>query len=147
MMLACRLRLVVAGLGTAVLAACASAPPAAAPERRAPMTFEQKMGWILRLEEDRILAMPAPPAPPPPVTPPPKGRLAPVALPAPPPQPDLLILLKDTEARIRRRAALAVGRTRLPAGVPPLAELLASDTDPEVRQMAAFAIGLIGDAS
>jgi HEAT repeat protein/cyclophilin family peptidyl-prolyl cis-trans isomerase len=146
-MLAWRLRLVVAGLGTTVLAACASAPPAAAPERRAPMTFEQKMGWILRLEEDRILAMPAPPAPPPPVTPPPKGRLARVALPAPPPQPDLLILLKDTEARIRRRAALAVGRTRLPAGVPPLAELLASDTDPEVRQMAAFAIGLIGDAS
>jgi HEAT repeat protein/cyclophilin family peptidyl-prolyl cis-trans isomerase len=57
------------------------------------------------------------------------------------------MLLKDGEARIRRRAALAVGRTRLPAGVAPLTALLSSDTDPEVRQMAAFAMGLIGDAS
>lgn len=142
-----RLRLWVVGVAVALLGACASAPPAPAPERRAPMTFEEKMGWILRLEEDRILAIPAPPAPPAPVTPPPKGRRAPVAVPSPPPQPDLVALLKDSEPRIRRRAALAIGRTRLPAGVAALTPVLASDTDPEVRQMAAFAIGLIGDAS
>jgi cyclophilin family peptidyl-prolyl cis-trans isomerase/HEAT repeat protein len=129
------------------MVACASAPPAVVPERRAPMTFEEKMGWILRLEEDRILAIPAPPAPPAPVAPPAKGRRAPVIVPAPPPQPDLVVLLTDSEARIRRRAALAVGRTRLPAGVVPLTTVLTSDTDPEVRQMAAFAIGLIGDPS
>ena len=55
-------------------------------------------------------------------------------------------LLGDAEARIRRRAALAVGRVGLREGVPPLVALLA-DPEPEVRQMAAFALGLIGDAS
>ena len=40
--------------------------------------------------------------------------------PPPPPQPDLIALLKDDEARIRRRAALAIGRTRLPEGSQPL---------------------------
>ncbi len=59
---------------------------------------------------------------------------------------DLLRLLTDSEARIRRRAALAVGRVGLPAGVPPLVDVL-RDGDPEVRQMAAFALGLIGDRS
>ena len=145
MILADRLRLIVVSMGAAALVACASAPPAPPTDRRAPMTFEEKMGWILRLEEDRILSIPAPPAPPPPA--PTKGRRAAVVIPTPPPQPDLLVLLKDSEARIRRRAALAVGRTRLPAGVAPLAGVLASDSDPEVRQMAAFAIGLIGDAA
>jgi cyclophilin family peptidyl-prolyl cis-trans isomerase/HEAT repeat protein len=56
-------------------------------------------------------------------------------------------MLSDKEARVRRRAALAIGRVGLPDGVPPLVSLLASDTDPEVRQMAAFALGLIGDTS
>jgi cyclophilin family peptidyl-prolyl cis-trans isomerase/HEAT repeat protein len=59
---------------------------------------------------------------------------------------DLVQLLIDGEARIRRRAALAVGRVGLSAGVPPLVDLL-KDADPEVRQMAAFALGLIGDRS
>src|SRR5205814_2527511 len=62
------------------------------------------------------------------------------------PVPDLLRLLSDDEARVRRRAALAVGRVGLREGVQPLVGLLA-DADPEVRQMAAFAIGLIGDRS
>ncbi len=57
---------------------------------------------------------------------------------------DLIHLLADSEPRVRRRAALAVGRVGLPAGVPPLVELL-NDPDVEVRQMAAFAIGLIGN--
>ena len=55
-------------------------------------------------------------------------------------------MLLDSEARIRRRAALAVGRVGLAAGVPPLVDLM-KDSDPEVRQMAAFALGLIGDKS
>jgi len=108
------------------------------------------MEWILRLEEDRVLDITGPPAPPPPPPAPPqgRGRTAPVVVvPEPPPHPDLVALLTDGEPRIRRRAALAVGRTRLAAGVKPLASVLAADTDPEVRQMAAFALGLIGDAS
>ena len=67
-----------------------------------------------------------------------------MALPPPPPVPDLTRLLTDKEARVRRRAALAIGRVGLPDGVPPLVALLA-DSDPEVRQMAAFGLGLIGD--
>jgi HEAT repeat protein len=43
---------------------------------------------------------------------------------------------------MRRRAALAIGRTKLPQGVPLLTPLLSSDPEPEVRQMAAFALGL-----
>ena len=141
-------RWVTPALTMGLLVGCASAPPVVVPEKPAPLTFEQKMGWILRLEEDRILEIPAPPAPPPPPVVPVRGRKpAPIVQPVPPPQPSLLALLSDSEARIRRRAALAVGRTRLPAGVAPLGAVLASDADPEVRQMAAFALGLIGDAS
>lgn len=85
---------------------------------------------------------PAPPVPPPPVT---QGRRN--VLPPPPPQPDLIHLLEDGEARVRRRAALALGRVGLPEAVPALVKLLQGDADPEVRQMAAFALGLIGDPS
>jgi cyclophilin family peptidyl-prolyl cis-trans isomerase/HEAT repeat protein len=87
-------------------------PPAA--------VFEQKMRWILQLEDERRL----------------RGNGG-----------DLLNLLTDDEARVRRRAALAVGRVKLPEGVAPLSNLLYNEKDPEVRQMAAFAMGLIGDAS
>ncbi len=100
------------------------------------------MSWIIRLEDQRILrdapaAVAAPPVAP-------GGRNV---LPAPPPPPDLIRLLMDSEARIRRRAAIAVGRVGLPDGVPALVSLLQTDTDPEVRQMAAFALGLIGHES
>jgi cyclophilin family peptidyl-prolyl cis-trans isomerase/HEAT repeat protein len=84
--------------------------------------FEQKMSWILKLEDMRVLKDPD------------------VA------SADLLRLLTDSEARVRRRAALAVGRVGLASGVAPLVDLL-KDPDPEVKQMAAFAIGLIGDKS
>ena len=57
---------------------------------------------------------------------------------------DLIRMLADPEARVRRRAALAAGRVGLPAAVMPLVDLL-RDGDSEVRQMAAFALGLIGD--
>jgi cyclophilin family peptidyl-prolyl cis-trans isomerase/HEAT repeat protein len=59
---------------------------------------------------------------------------------------DLVSLLGDTDARVRRRAALAIGRVGLGAGVAPLVARL-QDPDAEVRAMVAFAIGLIGDAS
>jgi HEAT repeat protein/cyclophilin family peptidyl-prolyl cis-trans isomerase len=135
-------RLAVAVLAALVAFACASAPPAPPPKPAGP-TFEQKMASILRLEDHRILRDPAPPAPPP-AAPLVKGQ-KPVVIVPPPAPPDLVRLLSDAEARVRRRAALAVGRVGLREGVPPLLALLA-DPDPEARQMAAFALGLLGDA-
>ena len=114
-----------------LLASCATAPPPAP----APVTFEQKMGWILRLEDQRVLRDPPPPAPV--VSPGGRGSAAAV------PSPDLIRLLSDGEARVRRRAALAIGRVGLPDGAAPLIEMLAGDPEIEVRQMAAFALGLL----
>jgi cyclophilin family peptidyl-prolyl cis-trans isomerase len=96
-----------------------AAPPAEA-QKAVQLAFEQKMRWILQLEDERQL----------------RGGGG-----------DLLQLLNDAEPRVRRRAALAVGRVRLAEGVPPLTLMLQSDPDHEVRQMAAFALGLIGDAA
>jgi cyclophilin family peptidyl-prolyl cis-trans isomerase/HEAT repeat protein len=117
--------------------ACASAPVRpAAPG----ISDEQKTAWILQLEDQRILSVPAPPAPP--VT---TSRKAPkTPPPAPVVMPDLTRLVGDPVARIRRRAALAIGRTGLAEGVAPLQTAL-SDSDPEVREMAAFALGLLLD--
>jgi cyclophilin family peptidyl-prolyl cis-trans isomerase/HEAT repeat protein len=123
-----------------LVTACASTPPPAP----APVVgFERKMAWILQLEDQRILRLPPqPPSLEPPVQ---TGRRRPpVAVPQPTSLPDLTVLVRDAEARVRRRAALAIGRVRLKDGVPPLVATLA-DTDPEVRAMAAFALGLIGD--
>ncbi len=107
----------------ALLAASACGPKLA-PQISAPppavTAYDQKMRWILLLEDERQL----------------KGSGG-----------DLLALLQDPEARVRRRAALAAGRVRLPEAVPGLTTLLESDHDVEVRQMAAFAMGLIGDAA
>jgi cyclophilin family peptidyl-prolyl cis-trans isomerase/HEAT repeat protein len=129
---------VAALLASIVLSGCASAPPVVT--KPATRTFEQKMAWTLQLEDRRILrAEVPPPAPQPPVR---RGR-APVAVP-PPITPDLTMLLTDAEPRVRRRAALAIGRVGLPDGIKPLLAALA-DTDAEVREMAAFALGLIGD--
>ena len=63
------------GAATIVLAAlsahaCASAP-VAPPAKVATVPVEQKMAWMLQLEDQRILKLPEPPPPPPP--PPVKG--------------------------------------------------------------------------
>ena len=127
---------------------CATAPPVAAPSPSAPaptvapVAWEEKLGWILRLEDQRLLREPNPPAP---VILRPATRTEP-ALVAPPQPSDLIRLLSDSEARVRRRAALAAGRVGLPAAVEPLTRLL-TDEEFEVRQMAAFALGLLADAS
>ncbi len=113
--------------------ACASAPASKAPV----FTFEQKLADIVRLEDQRILRADPPPAP---VATGRKARNVP-----PPHVPDLVPLLADPDAKVRRRAALAVGRVGVAEGVPPLLPLL-KDPDPDVRQMAAFALGLIGEA-
>lgn len=120
-----------------VAAGCATTPlPPAAPV----ITYEQKIAWILRLEDERLLKEPPPPAP----APVPQDRRRRVVVAPPPPVPDLGRLIADDEARVRRRAALAIGRVGLVEGVdlllPPL-----HDQEPEVRQMACFALGLLGD--
>ena len=125
--------------------ACVPTPPPKLPE--APQVpKQQKMAWILQLEDQRLLRidLPAPPPPPPPV----KGKKpAPVVTPPPPSSlPDLSILVRDGDAQVRRRAALAIGRVRSKDGVAMLTPALA-DTDADVRTMAAFALGLIGDAA
>ncbi|MGE0862880.1 MAG: HEAT repeat domain-containing protein [Vicinamibacterales bacterium] len=106
----------------AVLAAgaCASTPAPQVGAASAVPPHDQKMRWILQLEDERQLT----------------GGGG-----------DLVALLQDPEARLRRRAALAAGRVRLPGAIDGLTALLQTDKDPEVRQMAAFAMGLIGDAA
>ena len=62
------------------------------------------------------LDLPEPPPPPEPV----KGKkpAKPVVTPAPVSSPDLALLVKDADPRIRRRAALAIGRVKDAAGIP-----------------------------
>jgi cyclophilin family peptidyl-prolyl cis-trans isomerase len=127
-------------IAVAMLAqACASPPPPTPPV----ITWEQKLEWMMRLEDSRILREPNPP--PPVILSPATGRRP--AIVAPPLPTDLVRLMRDPEARVRRRAALAAGRVGLAEAIEPLSGLLATDEEFEVRQMAAFALGLIGDAS
>jgi cyclophilin family peptidyl-prolyl cis-trans isomerase/HEAT repeat protein len=104
------------------------------------VTWEEKLGWMLRLEDQRLIRDPNPPAP---VILRPATERQP-AIVAPPPPSDLIRLLGDSEARVRRRAALALGRVGLAEAVEPLTRLL-EDEEFEVRQMAAFSLGLLGD--
>ena len=118
--------------------ACATVP--LAPPEPPVVTWEEKLSWMMRLEDQRILRDPNPP---PPVVLMPATQTQP-AIVAPLPPSDLIRLLRDGEARVRRRAALGLGRVGLSEAVEPLTTLFA-DEEPEVRQMAAFALGLIGD--
>lgn len=133
-----------------VAAGCASAPVVVAPS---PPTLSEQLSWILRLEDERRLAEPLPEPPPAPEVEGETGAGGGTAngdadaLAPPPPRfvrPDLVELGSVPEAYLRRRAALAIGRVGLSAGIEPLIERLA-DPQAEVRQMAAFALGLIGD--
>ena len=137
-----------AGIVLALLLASASAAPvtwAATPV--AGPSYEQKLAWILRLEDQRMLRDPVQQ---PLAVPEPEGKKKkkkPKAPDEPPPMtPDLVAMLKDPDARIRRRAALGAGRVKLAEAVGALSALMASDPEPEVRQMAAFALGLVGRA-
>lgn len=136
------LRCVVLALALLV-ADCATVPPVppaspAASPRAA--TWEEKLTWILRLEDQRLVRDPDAPGPTILVA----ATATTPALVAPPPPSDLIRLLNDEEGRVRRRAALALGRVGLFDGVGPLADRLQRDDEFEVRQMAAFALGLIG---
>jgi cyclophilin family peptidyl-prolyl cis-trans isomerase len=132
---------VITALGV-IATACASAPPA--PTAPPAVAYERKLAWIFQLEDQRLLKLPDPPAPPP--GPAVKGRRAAPVPPPPASSPDLARLVTDAESRVRRRAAIAIGRVGLKEGIPALTPLLA-DADGEVRQAAAFALGLIGDRS
>jgi len=114
-------RALAALIGLLATSACGpTAAPQLSPAAPILTAYDQKMRWILVLEDERQLS----------------GNGG-----------DLVALLQDPEARIRRRAALAAGRVRLAAAIPGLTALIQGEKDPEVRQMAAFALGLIGDAS
>jgi cyclophilin family peptidyl-prolyl cis-trans isomerase/HEAT repeat protein len=123
-----------------VCASCASAPVVPSVPEIPVVSYADKLSWIIRLEDQRILRDPNPP---PPVVLVPATRTQPQIV-APPPPSDLIRLLNDAEARVRRRAALALGRVGLSEAIEPLTRLFADD-EPDVRQMAAFALGLIGD--
>ena len=109
-------------------------------------TTDQKLAVILRLEDRRVVGD----APSDPGRPAGSGGQAPAAGTPEPPRrrPQLIAYLDDPSARIRRRAALALGRVGLAEAVEPLARRLgAVEPEAEVRLMAAFALGLIGDPS
>ncbi len=134
------------------LVGCAQGPPPL-PPAPPPVSYEQKLSWIIQLEDQRILRDPALPDPAEAVeTPPaetPEGAVPPdpAITPGPPrATPDLLRLSEDASGAVRRRAGLAIGRVGLRAGVPALVALL-DDPVPEVREVAAFGLGLLGDAA
>ena len=138
-------RLSLAGGGLALsafvlAAACKTIPE---PPKAPTVSYEQKMAWVFQLEDQRLLRLPEPPPPAPTPEEKKRGR-PPLVVPPPSSKPDLSILVKDADARVRRRATLALGRVRLAEGLKPLVVTLA-DTDVEVRATAAFAIGLLGD--
>jgi len=79
-----------------LLASCASAPTVAAPTVPV-IAWDQKLAWIMRLEDQRLLRDPNPP---PPVILRPATPKVPQIV-APPPPSDLIRLLADPEARVR----------------------------------------------
>ena len=125
-----------------LMVACKTVPP---PSPAPAVSYEQKMAWIFQLEDQRLLRLPEPTPPAPTPEEKKRGR-PPIIVPPPSSSPDLSVLVKDQDPRVRRRAALALGRVRLTEGLKPLVASLA-DTDVDVRSTAAFSIGLLGDPS
>jgi HEAT repeat protein len=126
-----------------VVAGCATTagpPPAQAPRPRPAVDLSTKVGWIIRLEQQRVLQVEDPGA---------AAMPAPAAASAAPPEfapantPDLRALLLDPDPVVRRRSALAIGRIGMAEGVPLLVGRL-SDPEEGVREMASFGLGLLG---
>ena len=109
----------------------------------APATFDEKVSWILRLENQRVLRDPqeTPLATDPTAEGRPESTEVATSIAS---EPDLVQLLTDPEPQLRRRAALAIGRVGQPEGVGPLVGAL-DDPQVEVRQMSAFALGVLAD--
>jgi HEAT repeat protein len=133
------------GVLALLLASTSATPVTWAATPVAGPSYEQKLAWILRLEDQRMLRDPVQQPVAAPETDGKKKKKS-KAPDTPPPTADLMAMLKDPDARIRRRAALGAGRVKLAEAVGPLSSLLAGDPEPEVRQMAAFALGLVGRA-
>jgi cyclophilin family peptidyl-prolyl cis-trans isomerase/HEAT repeat protein len=113
-----------------------SATPAAT--ARPAASIDKRVGWLLRLEQSRVLRDPA--IGPQPAAAPAAGSARTFAAAT---EPDLVALALDPDAGVRRRAVLAIGRVGTPDGLPALVAAL-SDTAEDVRATAAFAAGLIG---
>jgi HEAT repeat protein len=136
-------------LALLIAAGCASVPAAPPPPPAPVISLDQKIAWILRLEQQRVLADPDEP---------PAGAVPAQAAATPAPTPgrepggarpslraDLAALARDPDPLVRRRAVTAIGRVGMPEGVAPAAAAL-QDPDEEVRASAAFALGLLGAA-
>ncbi len=135
-------RFVAAAYIAAAVAGCATSPSTV--EAPAPAARDEKLAWILWLEDQRLLRDPSLPL----VDLPASVGGGPGAAPrfAPATAPDLLGLARDPDGPVRYRAVQAVGRVGLAAGVPVLAGAL-SDPEPDVRAVAAFGLGLLGGPS
>jgi cyclophilin family peptidyl-prolyl cis-trans isomerase/HEAT repeat protein len=126
-------------VGVISMAACKSVPPASVvvvPERV--VSRETKIGWILKLEQERRLRenVPSPPT----ATASVSAASEPVRVPA------LDELARDPDPVVRRRAVLALGRMGQSDGTSALVAAL-RDHDEDVRASAAFALGLLGPAA
>ena len=116
---------------------CASAPtppPAGPVVPQRIVDLDQRVQWILQLEHMRVLRDPALATP---AAVPAGARYVPAAT------ADLAAIVRDPDAGVRRRAALAIGRVGLAEGATILAGVL-DDADENVRATAAFALGLLG---
>lgn len=117
--LAIRRVLTIAAICFAASCAPKAPPPQPTPAGPPPITIDQKLGWIVRLEQQRVLRDPSVGA-------------------------DLIALLGDADGNVKRRAALALGRVGAVEGVDPLIAALGRP-DENIRATAAFALGLLGN--
>ncbi len=113
-----RRHILAAFIAVAAVPACKETPPPVLTPP--PPTYAQDAGAIIRLEDLRVLRD------------------------APDSPRDLTTIARRGDARLRRRAAIAIGRVGDPEGRTTLEALLA-DPQVEVRQGAAFGLGLLGD--